>query len=364
MRVFVALVGLAMFAGFGAAAWFAWVELRAFPSAPEALTVRAALARPPGPGAWVELTDVRLPCAQDVVFAGKDAYRLGFSGDDASGEPLRIIVAGQPACSDAPTHLVGVVRWSTPPRGVVFPGQRFEGEVAHLWLGEDRGDFEGLVVLMPALSLLGLVVVAGAFARREKRKPVLKAVEGTVEGTPWSADERVLPARVLRFAASPMGDRLLSVFALLVIGWVGVGLGWVAHLKAPGVGGWIGLCAFGSLGVLALLGVWRLLSALRTVVEFGTAERHEALVKVLETKRDRGSLHVTFAHPLTGAPMTRVVGARSSVMVVDGRVFVVWASDPKALILISEEFFPFELTPTEQREAARRVLRWRKALGP
>jgi hypothetical protein len=32
--------------------------------------------------------------------------------------------------------------------------------------------------------------------------------------------------------------------------------------------------------------------------------------------------------------------------------------DPKAVMIIGEDFTPYELTPTEQRESLRRLIRW------
>ena len=37
---------------------------------------------------------------------------------------------------------------------------------------------------------------------------------------------------------------------------------------------------------------------------------------------------------------------------------MVWHAGPDAMMVIAEDFAPFELTPTEQRESLRRLLRW------
>src|SRR4051794_21365159 len=125
MRTFFGLVGLGMFLGFGALFVSNWQDLHAFPAAPTPTSVHDAVVREePGPGAWIELTDVRFPCAQEEQTVGSSRYRLGFG----STEDDRIIVSGSRPCSDAPVKVVGVLATASPGRIVdlEFPSYDFD----------------------------------------------------------------------------------------------------------------------------------------------------------------------------------------------------------------------------------------------
>ena len=79
---------------------------------------------------------------------------------------------------------------------------------------------------------------------------------------------------------------------------------------------------------------------------------------------DVGNLTIGFTHPLTGEAMERVIGLpEARPLVVNGYLFLVWSVDPKVVMIIGEDFTPYELTPTEQRESLRRLIRWVAAKG-
>ena len=74
---------------------------------------------------------------------------------------------------------------------------------------------------------------------------------------------------------------------------------------------------------------------------------------------DVGNRTLTFLHPVSGARIERVVGAQESrPLTINGYLFLVWNEDPDAAMIIAEDFTPFDLTPTEQRESLRRLIRW------
>jgi hypothetical protein len=213
MRALFGLVGLGMFLGFGAIFVSSWQELRAFPAKPTPMTVREAVSREvPGPGAWIELTDVRFPCSQSEQSAGDSHYRLGFG---ATAEDL-IIVSGPRPCSDAATTVVGVLDVATPGRivGLAFPGYDFaswpRAWQSTLQTANGPDDSRDSLILMPPFALMGLVLLAFYWKPQRPKATSLESLASTVDPTPWSEEERVLPSRPLLLARTSLYDRLLT----------------------------------------------------------------------------------------------------------------------------------------------------------
>lgn len=358
MRGFFGLVGLGMFLGFGALVVSEARALRAYPEVPTPMTVREAVLREdPGLGAWVELTDVRFPCDQ----ASQAGYRLGFG----ETEDDRIIVSGTRPCSDTPVKVTGVLATATPGRIVDldFPGYDFEhwprAWQSTLWTANGPEDSRGLVMIMPPFALMGLVVLAFFWKPEPTRSAKLENLSQEPSGPPWSEGERVLPQRPLQLAQSSLYDRVLSFSTLLVIGWMMFALAW---FSAPSMGGVFGVIAGLFFGVLGGGAVFAALKAAWSWRKNSAPEGPwtEALAR-LERERamEVGNLTIGFKHPHTGEELQRVIGSQEARhLVVNGYLFLVWSKDPKAVMIIGEDFSPFELTPTEQREALRRLLRW------
>lgn len=362
MRVFFGLVGLGMFLGFGAIFVSSWQELRAFPSAPTKTTVREAVQRQdPGAGAWIELTDVRFPCDQPEQRVGRSAYRLGFG----ETEDDRIIVGGSLPCSDTPVSVVGVLATASPGRTVDlhFPGYDFEkwprAWQSTLWTQSGPENSSGLLFLMPPFALLGLIILG--FYLKPQERPSARLENLEVDPAPWREDERVLPTRDLGLARASLYDRVLSFTALLIFGWIMLAL---AGSVASGT--WFGILGAGFFG---LLGVFLAGSAVKAAWSWRknaiSGPRTESLV-LLESETpllaqgvDVGNRTFAFVHPLTGTRVERTVGGQESrPLVVNGHLFIVWMEEPSAAMMVAEDFTPFELTPTEQRESLRRLIRW------
>ncbi len=366
MRAFFGLVGIGMFLGFGAAFVHSWRELHAMPTSPRLLTVHEAVQiEEPGPGAWTELTDVRFPCDQPEQWAGNGRYRLGFGAT----EDDRIIVSNVP-CSDVPVRVRGKLATASPGRifELAFPGYDFDhwprAWQSTLWTETRQDDSNEELFFIPPFALMGLLVAAFFLKPLPRPAATLQSIAGTVEAAPWRADEKVLPARPLALATASLFDRLLSFVTLLVMGWILLALGW---FSAGSTGGWLGtlgLIFFGGGG--AFLIVLALKAALGWRRNAPSKGPHtEALARLLEERPllaegvDVGNVVLRFTHPLTGAPIERVVGGQEGrPLLVDGYLFVVWGEEPDALMLVAEDFAPFALTPTEQRESLRRLVRW------
>jgi hypothetical protein len=362
MRTFFGLVGLGMFLGFGAIFVSSWRELHAFPAAPRPTTVREAVMREEAaPGDWLELTDVRFPCTQSEQVASSSHYRLGFG----ASEDDRIIVSGTRPCSDTPVSVVGVLDTASPGRivGLEFPGYDFEHWPrkwqSALWTANGPDDARDSLILMPPFALLGLVVLAFFWKSPPPAVASLESIASTVEPTPWREGERVLPARPLELARTALYDRVLSFIALLIMGWLLLVLAWFSLSSMGGVFGVIAALFFGVLGgglvalAMKLPRTWK-----RSTPPPG--ERHEALVPLIAQRAlDVGNVALVFDHPVTGERTERIVGLQESrPLLVDGQLLVVWGDDPRAVMILAQDFTPFELTPAEQREALRNVMRW------
>ena len=362
MRTFFGLVGLGMFLGFGAVFVTSWQETAAFPDKPVKMTVHEAVLREdPGAGAWVELTDVRFPCDQPEQRPSRVAYRLGFG----ETEDDRIIVGGSFPCSDTPVSVVGVLATASPGRIVdlQFPGYDFEkwprAWQSTLWTESGPENSEGLLFLMPPFALLGLLIMG--FYLKPQERPSAKRENLELDPTPWREDERVLPARELELAHASLYDRVLAFTALLIFGWMMLALAWSV------VGNnWFGIlyASFFTLLALFLIG-----SAVKAALGWRknpvNGARTESLAR-LESEQpllaqgvDVGNRTLTFVHPLSGARIERVVGVQESrPLIINGYLFLVWTADAHAAMIIAEDFTPFDLTPTEQRESMRRLIRW------
>lgn len=350
-----------MFLGFGAIFVTSWRELNAFPAKPLRVTVREAVVREePGPGAWIELTDVRFPCDHE----SQGGYRLGFGAT----EDDRIIVSGTRPCSDEPVPVAGVLDTATPGRiaGLAFPGYDFErwprAWQSTLWTANGPDDSRDSLLLMPPFALMGLVVFASFLKKPPPPVATLENVAGTVEPEPWRDDERVLPARPLTLVRTSLYDRVLTFLALLVMAWMMLVLGWFSFASMGGVLGVLGLVFFGLIGLaLGALALRLPLQWSRTSPENGTLREGLALLEAQRPLQaaEVDELVVRFKHPLTRVPLERVIASHESrPLLVDGYLFVVWGARPEALIIVGQDFSPYDLTPTEQRESLRRLLRW------
>jgi hypothetical protein len=362
MRGFFGLVGLGMFLGFGALFVSSWRELRAFPEVPTPMTVRDAVLREdPGDGAWVELVDVRFPCDQEEQRPGSTSYRLGFGETDDD----RIIVSGTRPCSDSPVRVSGVLATARPGRIVdlEFPGYDFEhwprAWQSALWTDNGPEDSRIGIVLMPPFALMGLIVLAFFWKPEPTRSAKLENLSQEQGGAPWREGERVLPARSLQLANGSLYDRVLSFSALIIIGWMMGVLAWFSVTSMGGVFGVIAGLFFGVLGggviYAALKAAW---SWRQSAAPDGP--RVEALARLeYERSMDVGNITIGFKHPQTGELFERVIGLQEArPLVVNGYLFLVWSADPKSVFVIGEDFSPFELTPAEQRESLRRLIRW------
>jgi hypothetical protein len=160
------LVGLGMFAGAGWLFVDSLLDCRAFPSEPKPMSVAEAIAKAdPGRGAWVKLTDLRLPCAiaaSNGTGSGGSTYRLGTG--PTGNERLVVAASGPLPCSDAAIELVGELDSSRPGRiaEVEFPGNDWSRWPTPyqitLWtnLGPDNTRL-GLW-LTPPFALMGLFI--------------------------------------------------------------------------------------------------------------------------------------------------------------------------------------------------------------
>jgi hypothetical protein len=362
MRTFFGLVGLAMFLGFGALFVSEWRELGAYPATPTPMTVHEAVLREdPGLGAWVELIDVHFPCDQQEQIVSGSRYRLGF-GDTVDD---RIIVSGRQECSDAPVRVTGVLATASPGRIVdlEFPGFDFEhwprAWQSTLWTESGPEDSRFGVVLMPPFALIGLLILAFFWKPEPVRSAKLEKLEQEPLGPPWTEGEQVLPARPLQLAGSSLYDRVLAFSFLLVVGWM---MGVLAWFSITSMGGAFGIFAGLFFGVLALGVIFVALKAAWTLRKNDptAGSRVEALAQLeFERPMGVGNMTIGFTHPLTGAKVERVIGLHEArPLVVNGALFVVWSGDPQALMIIREDFTPFDLTPAEQRESLRKLRRW------
>ena len=356
-----------MFLGFGAIFVRSWQELREFPATPTRMTVReAAGLEEPARGAWIALTDVRFPCAQAEQQPTGTHYRLGFG----ASEDERIIVSGLRPCSDTPVSVVGVLRTASPGRiaDLEFPGYDF----AHwpstwqstLWTESGPDDARDTLILMPPFAFLGLVVLAFFWKPQPAPGPRLANLASTADATPWREGEKVLPERPLQLARSSLYDRLLTFLGLLVMGWLLLVLGWLSFSSVGGWLGGLGLVMFGGLGAALVLLALRVPAFWKRNTPL-SGPRSEGLAPLLAHRPllangvDVGNLVVQFTHPRTGEAIERVIGAQASrPLVVDDHLFVVWGDQPNALMIIAEDFTPFELTPAEQRASLRQLIRW------
>jgi len=112
-----------------------------------------------------------------------------------------------------------------------------------------------------------------------------------------------------------------------------------------------------------VLGGARLVGNWRSHANFD-AVRHEGLARLISEEPllangvDVGNRRVRFLHPLSGEEIERMrTENEQPMLIIDGHLFVVWASDPKALIVVAEGFFPFDLEPADVRAALRRLAR-------
>lgn len=222
---------------------------------------------------------------------------------------------------------------------------------------------DGLFIA-PPFALMGLFILGFYWQPQAAPRTRLEDLEAG-EGEPaWSPDERVLPPGPVRFTAVSVYYRVLSVLGLGSMVWIMFLLTWLAPAQFGGAWGWLAATFFGALGLLLLLGGVKLVAGWRSHAALD-ATRTEAWAKVISQAPllangvDVGNRKLVFLHPLSGKPMERVLPqSEAAPLVARGHLFVVWATDPAALIVVGEGLEPFELPPPEQRAALRRLRRW------
>jgi hypothetical protein len=364
MRAFLGFVGLAMFLGLSAVWVATFRELEVLSAPPVSLTVGEANARPELEGKWVELRDVRLPCSHDVQHASTSPYRLGFGATEAE----RVIIRGDVPCSDSPGPLRGMLEVAKP--GAI-PDLSFPGYDFAQWPSPNQLSFsptgpeearQGLWT-MPPFACFGLLILAFYWRPKPPPTTTLANLELAPGDVGWSEDERVLPPGPLRFVASSIVDRVLTLLGITNIAWIFFTLAGISYVDATGWAGWAGVFFFGALGALMVAGGARLVGNWRSHAQFD-AVRHEGLAKLISEEPmlangvDVGNRLVRLVHPHDGVEVSRVRTENEPPMLcIDGHLFLAWAGDPKAFIVVAEGFFPFELSPTEQRAALRRLVR-------
>ena len=164
MRSLAGLVGLLMFLGFGWLFVDSWNEWRAYPAVPTPMTVREAMELDtPGPGAWVTLTNARLPCSEaEQRPSSAVGYRLAFG----ETREERVIIGDAPPCSDTALTITGVLKTAELGRIVdlEFPGAPFTSwpkrYQSTLWTASGPDDTKLGLFMMPPFALMGLVVLA------------------------------------------------------------------------------------------------------------------------------------------------------------------------------------------------------------
>jgi hypothetical protein len=367
VRTFFGLVGLGMFLGFGALFVTNVQDLRAYPEVPTRTTVHDAVLREtPGPGAWIELTDVRFPCDQPEQSPTGTRYRLGFGATEED----RIIVSGARPCSDTPVSVIGELATATPGRIVdlAFPAYPFESWPrpwqSTLWTANGPEDARIGIILLPPFALFGLIILAFYWKPEPTRAAKRELLEPEPNAAPWSDDERVLPARPLALATTSLFDRLLSFSALIIMGWMMLALAWFSYSSSASWFGAILLLFFGAIGGFLVFAAFKAAWSWRKNAN-PEGPRVEALAQLdferplLANGVDVGNLQLGFKHPLTGVAVERTIALNESrPLLIDGYLFLVWSSDPNAVMLIAEDFSPYDLTPAEQRESLRRLTRW------
>lgn len=362
MRSVAGIVGLLMFLGFGWLFVDSWEEWRAYPAAPTPMTVAQAMAlESPGAGAWITLTNARLPCAEaEQRPSSAVGYRLAFG--ETSDE--RVIIGDTPACSEVPVAITGVLKTAAPGRIVEleFPGYPFStwprAWQSTLWTASGPEDTKLGLFMMPPFALMGLVVLAFSW-RPESAPPPIAALELDGPVDPWTASMRVLPERRLSFASGARFDRALSLFALTVIIWILGTLAWLCVTLSPGVLGWVGALFFGALAGLLLVGLVRAQLNQRGDGSLLATSRHEALVRVVGERNVTGNLALVVEHPITRAPIERVIPMNGEpALVIDGRCLAVWGENADTFVLARVGFAPFELSNAEQVQAMRRLRSW------
>lgn len=368
MRSVAGLVGLLLFLGFGWLFVDSWNEWRAYPPSPTPMTVAAAMElEAPGPGAWVTLTNARLPCSDaEQRPSSAVGYRLAFG--DTTDE--RVIIGDAPPCSDAPVAITGVLKTAEPGRIVdlAFAGYPFttwpKRYQSTLWTASGPEDTKLGLFMMPPFALLGLVVLA-FYWRPETPPPPLAALEldGPVDA--WTSSMRVLPERRLSFASGALWDRVLALGGLTVIIWLLGTLAWVSVTLMAGVIGWLGAMISSALAVLLLVGLVRSQLAQRTDGALLAPSRHEALVRVVGERNVAGSLALLVEHPVSGVPTERVIAMNAEpALIVNQHCLAVWGSNPDSFELARMGFAPFELTKAEQVQAMRRLRSWAATITP
>jgi hypothetical protein len=359
MRSLAGLVGLLMFLGFGWLFVDSWNEWRAYPAVPTPMTVREAMELDtPGPGAWVTLTNARLPCSEaEQRPSSAVGYRLAFG----ETREERVIIGDAPPCSDTALTITGVLKTAELGRIVdlEFPGAPFTSwpkrYQSTLWTASGPDDTKLGLFMMPPFALMGLVVLA-FYWRPETPPPPIAALDldGPIDA--WAPSMRVLPVRRLSLASGALFDRVLALGGLVVIIWLLGTLAWLCVTLNSGVLAWLGAILFGALAGLMLVGLVRSQLQQRADGSLLATSRHEALVRVIGERNLTGNLALMVEHPVTRVPVERDIAMNAEpALIVNGHCLAVWGSNPDAFVLARSGFAPFELTNSEQVQAMRRL---------
>jgi hypothetical protein len=459
-------LGAATLVGFSWAFIYFLRAYLAYPEAPRPLTVKEAIAKEdPGRGAWVKLTDLRLPCSIAAVTPerGRNSYRIGTG---ASGSERIVVVSKHPLpCSDEPTLQIGVLGSSAPGRivGVDFPGIPWEAWPSSyqitLWTSDGPDNARIGLWLCPLLALTGLAIVVFYLrAPTQLPQPAAAAIDLPAEqaeecGRPWLASDTVLPRRPLALAWRAVlalwfaiaGTAVVVVAFVVLSAWaIGPSVRealderaiWASGVAIPDfdveieeqtqrdiirhlriivrftyegtphnatltssslltsprldvpleiridarnpervASSWTQAMHLGRLlvwamyavpGIFGLCLIFEGRKALRQLRAARAASLHrvEVLVPILRCEPimqhgvDTGVRKYTYAHPVTGAQLDFAARKRRP-LVLGSRLFAVHAEgEPSVLTIVYEGFYPFELSESEQREAANSLLRF------
>ncbi len=227
------LTGAGLFLGFGWLFVDSLLDLRAFPVIPREVGVAEATAKAdPGRGAWVKLTDLRLPCdiEPSIPASGSYTYRLG-TGPSGS-ERIVVSADGPLPCSDDPAPLVGTLSSTRPGRvvGVEFEGHEWKSWPTPyqitLWTHGGPDDAKIGLWLGPIFALLGLFITLYYARAAAERRSVAVPLHDNAGNDPvetevprvWEEGDSVLPPTQLPLSSRYFRTQTLTTGFLMVAG--------------------------------------------------------------------------------------------------------------------------------------------------
>jgi hypothetical protein len=354
-----ALVGVLMFAGFGAALGSRVLDTMHAPSAPTRLdAAQVAGTR----ASWVVIDGVLESCRfPDVPSETTAVYRVLFT---ASGAPIGLLdVYGGRACSDTPAQLTGTLHARTledlalPSDASAFLGENLGQDILVLYADDSPRLGIGEASMWSAMALLGLFIAwfyaAAALARAATvRMPALTSRPALP----------ILPARPLSFAPRYRASSAMALgfFAIATMLFAGITASqWPAGGASALDGETIALLAFG--GVMTLVFVALLAVVARNALRANPVVRslREAWAPLIAHEAqlargvDVGNRVVCFHDPFAAeGESERVVdlaiGANEAeAWIVDGHVLVLRAEGDPVLHVMRVDGGPFDLRDGE-----------------